>query len=153
MATRGFLETIEIATPCGADWSAMKGDDRARFCGLCRLNVYNLSGMTREEAEALVREKEGKLCVRMFQRQDGTVMTQDCPVGFPARARRKLAVALAGLSAVVSTLTLGAFGVAWSTEGGTKDPITPEPPHRVLMGAPPCRNLSPPVPVSADERP
>jgi len=148
MVTRGFLETIEIATPCGADWNQMKGDDRARFCGMCRLNVYNLSGMTREQAEALVREKEGKLCVRLFQRQDGTVITLDCPVGFPARARRKLAVALAGLSAVVSTLTLGAFGVAWSTEG--KDPPVIEEPHRVVMGAPPCRNL-PPVPVQTDE--
>jgi hypothetical protein len=39
------LDEIEIATPCPASWEAMTGDDRSRFCGQCRLNVYNLSAM------------------------------------------------------------------------------------------------------------
>ena len=32
----------------------MTGDDRVRFCDRCRKNVYNLSSLTREQAEALV---------------------------------------------------------------------------------------------------
>ena len=75
------LEEIRVATPCRADWSKMQGDDRSRFCGSCAKNVYNLSEMTRAEAETLVREKEGQLCVRFFQRPDGTMLTTDCPVG------------------------------------------------------------------------
>ena len=90
------LDRLEIATPCKASWDGMSGDDRVRFCGLCKLNVYNLSGMTREQAETLVRTSEGRVCVRMFKRADGTVITQDCPVGLAARMKRKARLALAG---------------------------------------------------------
>ena len=70
-----------------------------RFCGECKLNVYNLSAMGRDEAEQLVRNTEKRLCVRFYQRDDGTVLTQDCPVGLRAivrRARARVAAA-AGL--------------------------------------------------------
>ena len=62
----------------------MNGDDRVRFCGECQLNVYNLSAMSRSEAEDLVRQREGRLCVRFYRREDGTMITQDCPRGFRA---------------------------------------------------------------------
>ena len=45
-----FLDDIQIATPCSASWDDMRGDDRVRHCGDCRMNVYNLSEMTRAEA-------------------------------------------------------------------------------------------------------
>jgi hypothetical protein len=85
------LEAIEIASPCRADWNAMRGDDRARFCSTCRKNVYNLSELSKAQAQALVAEKEGRLCVRFYRRADGTMITDDCPVPLrPARngARR-----------------------------------------------------------------
>ena len=75
------LENISVAAPCNADWAHMSGDDRTRHCGDCRKNVYNLSDMTRDEAEALIVAKEGKLCVRYFQRHDGTILLADCTVG------------------------------------------------------------------------
>src|SRR6516162_8887116 len=37
---------LRVASPCPADWNAMQGDDRVRFCGQCEKNVYNLSAMT-----------------------------------------------------------------------------------------------------------
>src|SRR5690242_16906019 len=61
-----ILENIRVASPCKEDWNAMQGDDRARHCLRCDQNVYNLSDMTREEAEALILAKEGKLCVRYY---------------------------------------------------------------------------------------
>lgn len=73
------LEEIKIARPCRADWDAMSGDQRARFCGMCHKNVYDISRMSRVEAENLIREKEGRLCVRLYRRADGTVITSDCP--------------------------------------------------------------------------
>ena len=76
-----LLADVRVASPCHAAWDNMKGDEQTRFCGLCRKNVYNLSEMTRQEAENLIREKEGKLCVRYYQRTDGTVLTKDCPIG------------------------------------------------------------------------
>jgi len=75
------LESIRVATPCKASWEKMQGDDAARFCQSCHKHVYNLSGMSRAQAEALISSKEGELCVRFYQREDGTILTDDCPVG------------------------------------------------------------------------
>jgi hypothetical protein len=75
------LDNIRVASPCKMEWNAMTGDERVRHCGSCNKDVFNLSGMTRDEAEALIVEKHGKLCVRYFQRKDGTILTKDCSVG------------------------------------------------------------------------
>lgn len=82
------LDRVKIAAPCPADWNQMFGSERVRFCSQCNLNVYNLSGMTRSEAEALLVKTEERLCVRFFRRADGTILTQNCPVGLKAIKRR-----------------------------------------------------------------
>jgi hypothetical protein len=87
------LDNIRVASPCSADWSKMTGDERARHCGDCQKNVYNLSEMTREEAEALIYAKEGRLCVRYFRRHDGTILLKDCVVGVKRKRRRRVIVA------------------------------------------------------------
>src|SRR2546423_11096073 len=103
-----ILDGIRIATPCHASWDAMDGDERTRHCGACRLNVYNLSEMSRTDAEELVRKTEGRLCIRMYQRADGTVITRDCPVGLRAM-RKRVAVAATCICAIF--LTVGAFAI------------------------------------------
>ncbi len=96
------LDSVRVASPCPASWSRMEGGDRVRFCKECRLHVYDLSALSRAEAEALVLQREGRLCVRYFQRSDGTILTQDCPTGL--RALRKRVVFLA--AAVVSFIAV-----------------------------------------------
>lgn len=93
------LNNLKVASPCSANWDAMLGDNRQRHCGDCQLNVYNLSGMTRTEAENFLINAEGRVCVRFFKRVDGTVLTKDCPVGWQAIKRRvsKTATAFASL--------------------------------------------------------
>lgn len=77
-----------------------------RFCGLCRKNVYNLSAMPREAAERLVAEREGDLCALLYRRQDGTVLTADCPVG-----RRRFAVRLVKrVAAGIAVVGMSFFG-------------------------------------------
>ena len=123
------LEQIRIANPCLARWEEMEGDDRVRFCGACKKNVYNLSALPRSEAEALVASHEGKMCAALFRRKDGTVLTADCPVGLRrARARflRRVSMAAAAL--------LGLFGgqyfTAWYRDatliGEVEDPQASE---------------------------
>jgi hypothetical protein len=107
-APDNFLESLKIASPCTVSWEAMSGGRRIRHCGLCKLNVYNLSGMTRADAEELVRGMEGRVCVRLFRRKDGTVLTADCPVGFKA-VRQKLKALAAFIGA-----TLAVLSPAWS---------------------------------------
>src|SRR6185369_1103336 len=87
------LPNIRVASPCTADWNQMTGDERVRHCGSCNKNVYNLSNMTRDEAEALIVAKEGRLCVRYFQRKDGTILLKDCEVGVKQRRKRRIIAA------------------------------------------------------------
>jgi hypothetical protein len=84
------LDHIKVAAPCSADWDQMYAveNQRVRFCSQCNLNVYNLSGMTRAQAEALLTHSEQRLCVRFYRRPDGTILTQNCPVGLRAIKRR-----------------------------------------------------------------
>ena len=98
-----MLENVAIAAPCKASWDAMVGDDRIRFCGQCEKNVYNLSAMPRDEAEALLAAREGKMCVRLFKRTDGTVMTSDCPVGVKRRRRRRAVAGVLGGGMMAAT--------------------------------------------------
>jgi hypothetical protein len=99
-----FIHGITIASPCKADWAQMTGDERARFCGDCKLHVYNLSSMSETEAEKLIIEKEGKLCLRLYRRSDGTVLTKDCPVGFAAKMKSYARRSCAGIFAIASVL-------------------------------------------------
>jgi len=83
------LGQVRVAAPCDAEWKWMYGNDRVRFCGQCSQNVFNLSAMTTEEAEDLIRRADGRLCVRFYRRDDGTILTKNCPVGLQA-IREKL---------------------------------------------------------------
>lgn len=94
------LNDVKIASPCSANWDEMVGDDRQRFCGECKLNVYNLSGMGRDEAESLIINAEGRVCVRMYRRADGSVITKDCPVGWARVKRRVRAISTAVISLI-----------------------------------------------------
>ncbi len=94
------LKNVRIAAPCSQPWHEMDGDDRVRFCRECNLNVYNLSDMTAKEAAALVEKTQGRLCIGYYMRADGTILTQNCPVGL-RRIRKRMAWAVTGVAAVL----------------------------------------------------
>jgi hypothetical protein len=101
-----LLDQVRVASPCNASWDEMLGDDRVRFCMSCEKNVYNLSAMPREDAERLLQERAGdELCVRFYQRADGTILTEDCPIGMKKKRRKKLALAVAGAGAMAFAAT------------------------------------------------
>jgi hypothetical protein len=103
------LNNLKVASPCSQDWNAMLGDDRKRYCGECKLNVFNLSGMSRQEAENLIMNAEGRLCVRFYQRADGSVLTEDCPVGW-ARVKQRTKAYVTALASLIFTF-FGALGL------------------------------------------
>lgn len=123
-------DNIQVASPCNARWEDMAGDERARFCGPCRKNVFNLSAMTRTQIETLIREKEGKLCGRFYQRPDGRMITADCPTG--QRRRRNRLMRWGGAMFATVLLILGV-----RTTGRAQDkskPGTPKGDLTRLMG-------------------
>lgn len=115
----------------------MLGDDRKRHCGECSLNVYNLSGMTKYDAENLLRLSEGRLCVRYFERPDGTVLTKDCPVGWAA-VKRRVSIAAAAAFGILMSI-IGTFGVmslfGRKIDIGRQIPWVRPTPDPVIMGA------------------
>jgi hypothetical protein len=64
MKKNGFLDSIRVASPCSQDWNEMSGSETARFCEHCAFEVNNLSALKRKEAMRLVRQSEGRICVR-----------------------------------------------------------------------------------------
>jgi hypothetical protein len=103
------LDSIKVASPCSANWDEMVGNNRERFCGQCQLSVYNLSGMTKGEAENLIMNSEGRVCARFFRRADGTIITKDCPVGWAAIKQRMSKVWTAVASVLITAI--GSIGV------------------------------------------
>jgi hypothetical protein len=77
----------------------MIGDDRVRHCGGCARSVYNVSAMTRNEAEDFLKEHGLDECVRMHRRVDGTLITDNCPVGL-----RKIRHGIYRLTAYVASI-------------------------------------------------
>lgn len=134
------LNQIRIATPCHAKWNQMKGDDRVRHCGDCKLNVYNVAGLTNKEVqELLVKSAKGeRVCMRLTRRKDGTILTSDCPVGVRIARRVRLKIAAIGVP-IMSAIFWLAGGVYSRAEErlmpmGSIAPATSEQP--VLMGKP-----------------
>jgi hypothetical protein len=123
MSGRISLDTFEIAHPCTARWEEMTGNDEVRFCGACRLFVYNLSAMTRRKAEGFLAARQGRTCTLLYRRADGTVLTRDCPVGLRA-ARRRAAHALGAAAAVLLACLGFVRGVARDT-GVLPEPLRP----------------------------
>ena len=121
----------------------MTGDNKIRFCGQCRLNVYNLAEMSREEIAGVVRQTGGRLCGRLYVRADRMATVRDCPRGsFRKRVRRGVMVA--------AVLVLGAFG-GFLKSAGNQDRsvhpvwvqtvlnwIDPEPAPREMLGKMVC---------------
>jgi hypothetical protein len=149
-----MLDDIKVASPCSALWEEMIGDARVRFCTHCEKNVFNLSAMTRAEAEALVEEKQGEMCVRFYRRADGTMLTSDCPVGVRRKRARRIAAIAAGagaLSAIAAGLgmrheapcqmgDIAVQGQATAVAMGSVAPVAttppPQPTSQPTMGKP-----------------
>jgi hypothetical protein len=120
----------------------MHGDDRVRFCGQCQLNVYNLSALSRAEAEQLITEKEGRLCISYYQRADGTVLTQDCPVGW-RMAKKAAGRAVAVAAAVLVALLHVAMALGRSDRHRGGDSLKSAQPFRWVQ----ARFAPPPAPI------
>ena len=96
------FDRINIPAPCDADWDSMIGNDRVRFCEHCKLDVTNLSALTRPEATRLVERSRGRLCVRFVTRANGRVLIQQFPKKIHQIARRASRIAAGAFSATLS---------------------------------------------------
>lgn len=117
---RKSLDDVKIASPCSASWEEMDGTERVRYCEDCELHVYNLSAMSREEAEILINQNEGRICKRLYRRKDGTILTQDCPVGLRA-VRRRIGIVVGLTAATMLYILSSTFLPLLGITGGSKE--------------------------------
>jgi hypothetical protein len=158
------VDRIEIPTPCSVPWDSMYGDDRTRHCGSCRKNVYNVAELTRTQAMQLIASRE-EVCVRIYRRPDGTVVTSDCWSRLRAARRRgtwpflamlvivgwaqlaAMIVGIVGLRRLVLHATMGSRPAApVSAETPPPAPLPRVPPESftdppIIMGALPSRDF------------
>jgi len=121
-----MLDRISIPAPCSAEWDSMPGDDRVRHCAHCDKNVYNLSAMSRREAEKFLRETQGHACARIYYRPDGTAMTERCPAILRAAVRRISRIAGTAMSAIAALAPIAPAQIPLVQ-------ITPEQARRMLF--------------------
>lgn len=128
------LPVVEIKRPCPADWEAMEGDSRERFCGGCQKHVHDLSAMTPDEAQALLCSSAGPLCVRFAV---AAASEMPSPLEYAARPQRARWKFLAALTSVgcAAAAALGLF---------VRKPA-PSPPARVYV----LGEMSAPIPLTA----
>ena len=122
----------------------MIGGDRVRFCSQCQLNVYNLSAMSKFDAESLIVRTEGRLCVRFYRRKDGSILTDNCPVGLRALKQRAFRIKRAVASSVLGFLAgIGSNGAVNRVGSYLLDRLGPRPSYGHTMGMMERRNQTP----------
>jgi hypothetical protein len=144
------VDRIEIQTPCTVPWDSMYGDERIRHCGSCRKNVYNVAELTRDQAMALITSRE-RVCLRVYRRPDGTVVTNDCWSRLRAARRRGMWAFLVMLVIVAWAQVAAMFvGIA-----GLRRLI----PHRTMGSTMPVPAIvttplpvPPPIPVAPEDQ-
>ncbi|MDX2105028.1 MAG: hypothetical protein SFY67_01375 [Candidatus Melainabacteria bacterium] len=59
----------------------MDGNERERMCKQCSQKVFNISDMTKSEAETFLANnvERGDACIFYYKRADGTIKTENCP--------------------------------------------------------------------------
>ena len=106
MSKKRLIDRLEIPNPCLADWERMVGTQQIRFCEECNKHVYNLSGMTRGEAEVLISSApKGSLCARLMRDADGITVTREDQPGEQLLWRRASPIANAVVSAILTMAT------------------------------------------------
>lgn len=99
---------IEIPSPCAQAWDEMDAErganGAARFCNQCQEDVYDISSMTRREAEAFMEAHRWQVCVNYEIDDEGKIIYAPEP---PSRWARQLdgALRLAAAAALVVPLS------------------------------------------------
>lgn len=112
---RRSLDQLEVREPCHVPWDAMHDASASRrFCDSCAKHVHDLSALSRDEAERLLRLPGEAACVRFARDATGRVLTREDFAGPAPQTRRQLLRRLGGLAA--------AIGVGWAFQLGCDRP-------------------------------
>lgn len=111
---KNFLDAVDVKSPCSESWDEMFGNDEVRFCSHCAKDVHNLSAMTRQKAEEILKSNKS-LCVRYVKTPHGKLIT--APPKLTQITRRATIAA----SVLVTTLSLSTIAYAQGESIKPKD--------------------------------
>lgn len=88
------LEQARVAHPCPLPRALEPTEtERVRRCQDCNLNVFNLEGLGRDDAETLIHTATNRFCVSLYQRGDGQHQVEECRDSWAAATRELEALA------------------------------------------------------------
>lgn len=137
-----LLNSVQIARPCPASWEQMAGNDRIRHCSICTQNVYDLSAMTADEVREFLTTPDEHVCIRLYRRPDGTVMTRDCSIGILSQIRTFVSWAAVAVVSMLWIFSLRGCGDSMDEKvmkGHTMGKLCP-PPQVKPQAVPPVAN-------------
>jgi hypothetical protein len=141
-----LADRLCVREPCDmlSGWDEMPGDERTRFCGSCQRDVHDVSRLTRDQVETLLRAHDGaRLCVRLrVRRTDGAILLAD---GHAHPSRQLATRSRMGALAISATAALTACTSQTAPAPAPADvaPATSEATPR--SDAPPVVAVDPPV--------
>lgn len=120
MKKKSFINNLRVENPCTENWNEMSGSSEVRFCSHCSKSVNNLSAMTRKQAIKLVRQSDGRLCIRY---------ASDSETGGPAFAKRPVQISrrVPLIAAGVMTASLGLSTISMAQNGTQTKPAPATP--------------------------
>jgi len=146
------LNQVTVAEPCHVPWDEMQGDEATRFCKHCQKSVHNLSAMPKAQAERLICESAGNLCIRFAKTADGQIATLDYR-GLPGK--RRWTWRAWTLVAMAGALTAGVVNAAiFGKRVMPPAPVVvaPKPPQQMMMGVmAPIQYAPTPAPQTPDD--
>ena len=101
MSDKRRLERVNVPRPCPVSWESMSGTEKARACAECRRQVYNLSAMSRSEADDLLGRGGERLCITYSRGPDGKIITADRLPAYAPPRRPLASLSVAALAAFI----------------------------------------------------
>src|SRR5262249_41829493 len=128
LTTVAALDQIAVADPCPVSWDERRGNERVRFCERSQKTVYTLSEMTAAAAAALVEASQDRLCIQLFRRRDGTLVTSDSTTGWRWNLFKRLRRRMAWATSLFALVFLSGCPMGGGNMRGAGGNIAPRPP-------------------------
>ncbi len=126
------LKNLQLVHPCPINLAGLDPAEKENFCKSCNKEVYNLSVLSSDEAETLLEEKGREACVMFVRKNDGRIVTDNCPTFLrPLRRSARVAISLVSLISIWllvqgKAMAQGLVGAAQDVRYGcTSNPVIP----------------------------
>jgi hypothetical protein len=144
LTTMNALKETVIDSPCPVSWDTMHGDEKVRFCGQCQKHVHDVTEMTAAAAAQLISDAREQICVQLYRRQDGTLLTADGLTGVREGIWRWLRRRMAWAAALFALIFLpGCPGGGNMRRCDTPIVLSPEAPAGSVQKAEEKRDAAP----------